>query len=232
MAKLTLWGLWTHYKNTGLDLFDALVLPVSDNITAANMKLYTTNAIIARCGEMGVLYPDPALFAQQIAIWSGPHCPVWQRALNALEVEYNPLENYDRVEDWTDADTGTIQRSETGKTSDSIIGGSKEVTKGDPVQTDSVSAYNTSTFAPERKTETTLDSTIDNQVEQSNTGNREDSGTENRNLLNVKHGRAHGNIGVTTSQQMLTQELEISRFASIFEMIAEDFMQQFCIMVY
>lgn len=40
-----------------------------------------------------------------------------------------------------------------------------------------------------------------------------------------------GNIGVTTTQQMLKEEREVSQF-SIYEFIADNFKQHFCLMVY
>ena len=40
--------------------------------------------------------------------------------------------------------------------------------------------------------------------------------------------RAHGNIGVTTTQEMIKQEREISRF-NIYDFIIEDFKMRFCI---
>ena len=44
-------------------------------------------------------------------------------------------------------------------------------------------------------------------------------------------GRIHGNVGVTTSQQMLQSELDIARF-NIVQQITDLFMTEFLIMVY
>lgn len=49
--------------------------------------------------------------------------------------------------------------------------------------------------------------------------------------LLIKTGRAWGNIGVTTSQQMLESELSISAW-NLYEQITDLFVQEFCIMVY
>lgn len=54
---------------------------------------------------------------------------------------------------------------------------------------------------------------------------------ENRGDNNEHRGRVHGNIGVTTSQQMLTQELEVQRFNLINE-ITDIFITEFCVLVY
>lgn len=42
----------------------------------------------------------------------------------------------------------------------------------------------------------------------------------------------HGNIGVTTSQQMLESELEISAKLNIFNIIIDSFKNRFCLLVY
>ena len=41
-----------------------------------------------------------------------------------------------------------------------------------------------------------------------------------------------GNIGVTTSQQMLEQEIEVSAKLNVIKMIVESFKERFCILVY
>ena len=43
--------------------------------------------------------------------------------------------------------------------------------------------------------------------------------------------RAHGNIGVTTTQQMIEQERDMAKF-NIFQFILDEFKQRFCVLVY
>lgn len=43
--------------------------------------------------------------------------------------------------------------------------------------------------------------------------------------------RAFGNIGVTTTQQMIQQEIDL-RLNNLYEMISDQFIQEFCIMIY
>lgn len=45
-------------------------------------------------------------------------------------------------------------------------------------------------------------------------------------------GRIHGNIGVTTSQQMLEQELELAPKLCIDDYIIDSFKRRFCLVVY
>ena len=78
-----------------------------------------------------------------------------------------------------------------------------------------VSAYNESTYQP---------------------NNRQIGGTDTEtevkeNASSTHTGRVHGNIGVTTSQQMLASEIEISLF-NIYDQLAEIFKTELCIFVY
>ena len=54
----------------------------------------------------------------------------------------------------------------------------------------------------------------------------EHEGTSERTML------AYGNIGVTTSQEMLTQELELAKIIQVVPIIVRSFIDRFCIEVY
>lgn len=62
-----------------------------------------------------------------------------------------------------------------------------------------------------------------------------DSGTSNTDasgtFANKRDGIAYGNIGVTTSQQMLEAELDVARW-NLVEQITDMFIRDFCILVY
>lgn len=55
--------------------------------------------------------------------------------------------------------------------------------------------------------------------------------TSGKNETTYEH-RAFGNIGVTTSQQMLQSELDIAHNTNIYQIITNDFIRKFCIQVY
>lgn len=54
----------------------------------------------------------------------------------------------------------------------------------------------------------------------------EHEGTSERSVL------AFGNIGVTTSQDMLTQEMEVAKIIQVIPIIVESFKNRFCLLVY
>lgn len=56
------------------------------------------------------------------------------------------------------------------------------------------------------------------------------SGTDTGTI--TRERREFGNIGVTTSTQMLTEEMEFRKKYNIYDIILEDFKSRFCLLVY
>lgn len=220
-AKVTLLGMNAYFHNAGNDLFEFLSLP-----TGLNKKTLTDN-ILLQGGEFEVLYSDPMSLKTSIGIWSDREAATFQRWVDALAIEYAPLENYDRIEAWTDTldSDGTSRTTGTNDTTTTI---NEDIVGQSTVQTD-VSAYDSSGYQPKEKVTTnsrTDDDTttvIDNDTTENNTSTLDNKG-EHR-------GRVHGNIGVTTSQQMLQQELDLG-YWNIYSRITDMFLEEFCIMIY
>ena len=80
------------------------------------------------------------------------------------------------------------------------------------------------------KTETNKDETTYGKTE-----NVQETRTYGQQIATTNEGehtlRAHGNIGVTTTQEMIRQEREIDLF-NVYDIIIEDFKMRFCILVY
>lgn len=192
-AKITLIGL-TNYDP---DLFENLTLP--DGIDADLVK----NTIIMEAGDLGLLYADADFMKDAIGVWSKKWYRTFQKWYEALQIDYSPLENYDRKEEWTDTGEGSNSGTNTGSASD---------------QTDySVTAYEDDKLHQKDRTKGSSSSTM-----------RASGEYENEN---VHTGRVHGNIGVTTSQQMLQSELEIAEW-NLVQHIADLFISEFCLLVY
>lgn len=68
-----------------------------------------------------------------------------------------------------------------------------------------------------------------NQLRQTDQANS--SGSSAAELERSHKARMYGNIGVTTSQQMLAAEVEVSRL-NIIDIITKDFKREFCLLVY
>ncbi len=191
-------------------IFDNLVLP--ENVDR-NILIYN---LLFDCSEFELLYPDFDSMKTFIGIWSNKELPTWQRMVNAAGLEYNPIENYNRNETITETTDGsrvidTLQNS-SGSTN------SKDSTKG------KVAGYDSDTLVDRDGSESS------GLVNNSNTIS--DSGNETRKDVVVRSGNISGNIGVTTSQQMLNQELDILPKLNVYDYIIKSFKNRFCLLVY
>ena len=92
-AKLTLFGMYEYGKESGeYDIFDSITLP------AGMDKDLLINNILIRGGEFEVLYAQPLFFKFCVDVWIAKWTPTIERWWRALNLEYDPLENYDNNE--------------------------------------------------------------------------------------------------------------------------------------
>ena len=264
-AKITTVGFYQYMNAYNNDLFGLLNLPPGID------KDTLVNNIMLRGGEFEVVYSNPDFYKSAIGLWSNKHYRTFEKWINALNIDYNPLENYDRMEEWSDTgsrintgtvsdsgsrtNTGTVsdsgERTNTGTQSTETTGNDNFTGSGNSTSADEISAYNSNSFQNDKKnttnssnsseTNTTTNSTRTDNLTESNSNTRTDnlsesnSNTRTDNLSEKTNsnriGRAHGNIGVTTSQQMLQSELDIAKW-NIYEQITDLFLSEFCIMVY
>ena len=240
-AKITTVGFYQYMNAYNNDLFGLLNLPPGID------KDTLVNNILLRGGEFEVVYSNPDFYKSAIGLWSNKHYRTFEKWINALNIDYNPLENYDRMEEWSDSgsrtNTGTVSdsgiRKNTGTQSTESSGKDNFKGSGNSTSSDEISAYNSNSFQNDKKnttnssnsseTNTTANNTRTDNLSESNSNTRTDNLSEKTNSNRI--GRAHGNIGVTTSQQMLQSELDIAKW-NIYEKITDLFLSEFCIMVY
>lgn len=218
LAKITI-NAFNNYTNGAI--FDTLTLP--DGI---DRDLVIDN-IILEAGEFELVYSNPDFMKSAIGVWSDKYYRTFQKWIDALSIEYAPLENYDRQEEWKDINSATHNSTETSNSSTSNTGNISSNTS-DTV-TGNVSAFDSDNFTPNEQSVGSGSSSSNSSG--TTTNNQYDYNTSSDDSTNTRTGRAHGNIGVTTSQQMLKDELEVAKW-NIYKHITDLFMQEFCIMVY
>lgn len=196
------------------DLFANFTLP--DEISAEETRDLIIDQILIDHGDAPLAYPDPAIMKYYIGVWSRRMGPLWVRYYNAIMAEYNPLENYDREEDRTvtrDDESGNTRTLNT-----------QQGFTGTVTTENTVSAENVSVYEPDNRTvETPNTQTAD-------TGTVTDAGTFDGS--EIEHSRVHGNIGVTTSQQMLISELDLVPRLDLIKYISDNYAAEFCLGVY
>ena len=224
MSLLTVEGLY-NYDDT---LFNGF------NVPEGLVKQIAIDTILMRTREFEILYPDLNYMKNRITIWSNKYQINWKKLYDTTVLEYNPIENYDRMEDWTDTDdeTSTSARDNTRNTTNTVKSTSTNEIMNNVNVTDQNTTFNAG-LADHAKQITDGDTTENGSITNTETG----KDTENENVnggrtgRHTKTGRAHGNIGVTTSQQMIQSERDLVVF-NLYDVIAESFIENFCLMVY
>lgn len=86
--KLTVVGLYNYNEH----LFDRMTLP--DNVD----RDYLVRNILERAGDMPLLYPNYDFMESMINVWAHNEFDIWDRLEKAQNIQYNPIENYDRTD--------------------------------------------------------------------------------------------------------------------------------------
>lgn len=232
--KMTLWGINQYMDGTLLDF-----LPESLPADTFDPQIME-DLIYIQCGDLFPYYQVPNYLKLQIKNFFDRNAEQFKRVWEALYSEYNPIENYDRIEAWSDShsestrDSESVHTSESARNSESLSTSSSEsvsaITSSSSSESSSargdVSAFNASTLQPQ--------SASSGSAATGGTTNNDTRGTSNslraglnvqdtinyKNLLNTRdnkaldehRGRVHGNIGVTTSQQMIQSSIELGSY--------------------
>ena len=252
-SSVSILGLY-NYDNT---LFANMAYPTG---FTADDKATLTNNLLMELAELEVVYPDVDFMKSAIGFWSAKEVVTWNRVYAAAQEEYNPIENYDRQESSTDVTDGTRQHSGTDTSSTTVdndvvhSGSDTTANSGTDTTTNSGTDTTTNKIASYDSTVLQTHDTSDllhGHIESTQHGmsstlqHGEHVATDETVSGSMTHGekiddditlthtsRIHGNIGVTTSQQMLEQELLVAPKLNIINYIIESFKNRFCLMVY
>lgn len=245
-SKITLLGFSRWMKDNSDDLFKAF----NDLPTGIDRDVLVNN-ILLRGGEFEVIYSDPYFMQESIYTWLAKWRRTLEKWLKALAVEYDPLNNYDRHEEYTDTegigDTETRSGTRTDNRSGSTSATSAAATNTTGSDTGSqgtenqVSAFDASTYQAKDRSDTTTGSTTSSSTgtTSTNSGASLENGSEStadtraasRNRLLQHTAHLFGNIGVTTSQEMLQAELSIAEW-NLYDHITDLFLTEYIIPVY
>lgn len=197
------------------------------------------NTVLLEYGECETLYASPGMMKIAISSWGSRHTWGITRALAAINEEYDPLHNYNRTEtrSRTESGTNTGTVTDAGSTSSQVSSTAQSETNksGTNENEHKVSAYDASTYSPSNTDDgsTTENETGTGSGSSNATGTSGNTRTNDlqHNIASEETMHAYGNIGVTTSQSMLTSELQISLY-NIYETFAAVFAEELLILVY
>lgn len=196
-SRITIIGMNDYANLTNQDLFENLVLPEELD------RDVVINTIIMKTADLPLAFPSFEFLQKQIGAWSKRKKPIFDKWVWLLSQKYNPLYNYDRVEEYTDKEKekGAAKAKGESKLND----------------LDKVASYDSESL----KTASSRDSGTNNSTESESSNDRE---------LNHK-AHLYGNIGVTTASQMLQESWDWYG-KDVPELIAEEFKCDFCLGIY
>lgn len=206
---LSLLALYNHDDT----ILDGLQVPEGCDLSTLRPLL------LAETAELEIMYPQPEAFKIVFDAWAAARLPQWERMWTALTEEYNPLHNYDRLERWTDTETRNTQSART------IDRDTTGAASGSNTDAEETVGFSSDAYTP--KGRRTGSASSQSAGTEDVTDTTRDTGTN----TNVREGYARGNIGVTTSAQMLAGELEI-RAQDMYNIIVEEFIKRFCLLIY
>lgn len=235
------------------------------------------SAIMVRCGLMTPLYGDPDTFRGATAVWFTNKQWTFEHLIKLIQKDYDPLENYDRNDNFdhtqgtsatrsggyedkesgkdTTALSGTDTEAHSGIDSTALSGTDTEAHSGTDTTTNEISAFNSSGYQADNKSSTTHGESIGTTYGKSEslthgesigtTYGKQSDLTYGHTLTRTYNaekttysgkdndsGRSHGNIGVTTTQQMFEQELQLLAHFDVYNWIAEQFENDNMLLLY
>lgn len=226
MQRMTLIGLFNYDSG----LFDSLVLPDGYD------KNDFIDSLLLEHGEKCVLYTNPDFMKNAIGAWGRKWAGNLERIYTALTEQYNPLHNFDRYEDYTDNE-GRKYESKTNaghKATDSPKYDVTSDTKENATTTHEVSADNSSSYQPDwKETQNGGKSVVSTEGKTQDLSETSNSSTNDSETHNLTHkGHLYGNIGVTTSVQMLTSEVDARMKYNLYDAAGRLFANELLIGIY
>ena len=224
--KLSFLGLYNYDQ----DLFSQMTWPAAflGEAPALDKDAFISE-LLAETAELEVLYPNPDFMKSMIGIWSKTQVDRWNHLYETTQYQYNPIENYDRTEEGHDTDT----HSGTDRNTSTLARTGTDTTTDTPHAEHFIAAFDSAAAGDD---DGLVKSTVDegestSEIEYGSTDTNNGSLTHGHRINTEHYLRAHGNIGVTSSQDMIKQEREIAEF-NFYDRIINDFRMRFCILVY
>ena len=222
MAKITVYGMEKWLNSQGKSLFDGVTFP------AGIVKDIAINEIIIQSNDFEVLYSDADFMTEAVTQWANKYNLTFTKWVEGFASEFSPIDNYDRQESWEDH-SGSEDKTTYGKKNTTTHGKTDTTTYG-RTDTHEVSPYDSNAYVGKDKT------TLSNKDSVATTGTDSDtlSGSDTvTGKENSSHkGHIHGNIGVMKTTEILQGWLDFYKDNTIYKLIADTFVSEFCIMVY
>lgn len=222
LSIITIHGIEAAYRNLyDASIFDDITLPEGMD------KQLLTERIFVNAGEFSIMHSDPDYFHWQTINFFKSHYRTFEEWWKVMNLEYNPIENYNRKEHT--AEDQEHEDHDSGESNDTSETKNMKTTVGDITNTQTKSAFNSGdSYSPyEKNKQDSYDTTTNGKIINDGTASSDNEGEYHL----VRNSTISGNIGVTTTQQMIQSSLDLYRF-NIYEEISKLYTNEFCVKVY
>ena len=214
-------------------LFDEMTFPAG---FSASTKETVIENILIESADLECAFPNWVILKHMIGIWSKLNMPTWERIYKASLLEYNPIENYNRTEE----ETVNTDRNEQLNDSDRVQSSGSDNRSnsqshfGTDTTTNRITSYDSNTLKDHEEDSLHHGENItdNSQINYGKADTRTRIATTRNGEEITRHNNTKGNIGVTTSQQMLEQEYNIAFKINVLPLIVKSFIERFCLLVY
>lgn len=252
-AGVTLDGVYEYFNAIDEPLFENITLyaggtfgqgTTEEQTIPAISKDIVIGEIMEYWGDFLTWRQDPNVFKVLTNKFFSKNYDNFAKMWTTLNLDYNPIFNYSRREDSketydsyteeTDRRTWKDETNETptGKEKTEVTHASNEV-----VET-KISADNVSTYSPKEQVTTTLapdknETSFENRNTQIITERKNPGGTDKNEHKGHDDHTAflRGNIGVTRTQEMINDELELRKF-DFYRYIADKYARELLLVIY
>ena len=207
------------------------------------------SAIMVRCGLLTPVFNDPPTCTNMITQWFFEKQWTFEHLIKIIQAEYDPIENVFELKNektkygHNSTKTGGFKDTNAGK--DTVEDSGKDQrdisNSGTDKTTNTISAMNASTYQPDNESSTLHGHKVDDDV----TYGKKTDTTHGHTLERVYNSEKdqeggidevitsrHGNIGITSADQLIEQELALLQHFDIYKYISELFEKDNMVMIY
>lgn len=185
--------------NDFVKIFDSVNFFIPLNVLPTDLYMMW----VLRYSKFKYISDDKDEIKSYIDILSKIHSNRFTKSVSVLLSDYNPIENYNSTE--TESIEMSGKNSSTSEISATSNGNTRSTTTGETTET--LSPYDSENFNNNNKNNSS-GATTENSSSSDNSSNTM-SGTSSQ--TNARTLKRSGNVGVTTSQQMIQSEIELRK---------------------
>lgn len=243
-------NLIDYYEWKGINIFEGCTVPAPFDINIV------IDNIMRRCGLLTPIYNEPDVFKNLTKMWFDSNQWNFDHLAKVYNADYSPIENVYESDHWTEENSGTDKRAlagtdeERSSGADTFTHGMTNTESGDDsvqhgLSTEhQVSAYNSGGYQASSKDvnsgtdTTTYGKTVKSSGDDVTAYGKIDSMTYGKtddftHGHNITYDRLrHGNIGVTTNNALIGEELSMLEKFNPYDWIAAKFERENFLQIY